>query len=268
MSRRVVIRGAFEESDVQRYQHVVVEQKSALSLLEPKANELEGGGGEANADASAETENSTEPENTPPPSVEEILHAVQQEAESMLLLARQEAERVHQEAYAQGFASGHAEGRAQAQQELQLALVAFAQLGQSLIVLEEQLIERATPQLVRFALDIAEKVVEKTVEADPHLIASVLMRARAELPQARSIRIWLHPLDLQMLQDCRPDLVWIGEKGGRTVEVFAAEDMERGGCRVETEMGVVDATVPVQMQEIRRQMLDEEMADRTAEHSR
>lgn len=268
MSRRVVTRGAFDERDVQQYLHVELAQRTSAGMLEPTENDPESNGGGANEEVSAEADGAEERENPPPPSVEEVLAAVQQEAESLLALARQEAERVHQDAYAQGFASGQAEGRAQAQQELQAALVAFAQIGQSLIVLEEQLIERFTPQLVRLALDIAEKVVAKTVEADPHLIASVLTRARAELPQARSIRLWLHPLDLQALQECRPDLVWVGEKGGRTVEVFPAEDVERGGCRVETEMGIVDATVPVQMQEIRRQMLDDGMTDGVSESLR
>jgi flagellar assembly protein FliH len=204
-------------------------------------------------------------EAAPSPSGEEILAAVQQQVDNLLLLAQEEAERLRREAHAQGLASGLAEGHAQAQGELQLALISFAQLGQSLIVLEEQLIERFTPQLIRFALDIAEKIVGKAVEEDPYIVAAVLERARAELPQARSIRLWLHPLDYQALQECRPDLVLIGEKGGRTVEVFPAEDVERGGCRVETEMGVVDATIPVQIQEIRRQLVGEDPLGRDAE---
>jgi flagellar assembly protein FliH len=223
-------------------------------------------GASSSSDDAFSEENATEgQEATPMPSVEEIVAAVQQQADELLTLARQEAERLHQEAHAQGVASGRAEGREQARQDVQRALVAFAQVGQSLIVLEEQLIERFTSQLVRLALDIAEKVVGKAVEEDPQLVTSVLTRARAELPQAHSIRIWLHPLDHQVLQECRPDLVLVGEKAGRTIEVVPAEDVERGGCRVETEMGVVDATIPVQMQEIRRQMLDDEMTERTAE---
>jgi flagellar biosynthesis/type III secretory pathway protein FliH len=221
-----------------------------------------------NEGSSVENRTTEGQEVAPASSVEEILADAQQQANNIILFAQQESERLHREAHERGLAGGRAEGREQAKQELQLALVAFAQVGQSLIVLEEQIIERATPQLVRFALDIAEKVVGKAVEADPHIVASVLERARAELPQARSVRIWLHPLDHQALQECRPDLVWIGEKGGRTVEVFPAEDVERGGCRVETEMGVVDATVPVQMQEIRRQILDEEMVGRSPEQQR
>jgi flagellar assembly protein FliH len=257
LSRRVVIRGAFGEHEVQRYAHVDLHR---LYAPQPLQQEEPGSDNERHrADEDADGDALLSDEQHPAPSalaVEEVLAAAQQQAGAMLALAQQEAEQLRRTAYEQGFARGCEEGKEQAKQELLPALVAFAQVGQSLIVLEEQLIERFTPQLVRFALDIAEKVVGKAVEEDPHIVAAVLERARAELPQARTIRVWLHPLDYRALTECRPDLVQIGEKGGRTVEVFSTEEVERGGCRVETEMGVVDATIPVQMQEIRRQMLD------------
>jgi flagellar biosynthesis/type III secretory pathway protein FliH len=42
------------------------------------------------------------------------------------------------------------------------------------------------------------------------------------------------------------------------VEVVTDEDLNRGGCRLETEIGVIDATVPTQIAEVRRQLLDQE----------
>ncbi len=36
-----------------------------------------------------------------------------------------------------------------------------------------------------------------------------------------------------------------------------SEEISRGGCRLETEIGVVDATTPTQLEEIRRQLLDD-----------
>jgi flagellar assembly protein FliH len=253
-----VARSAFAEQEVQPYFHVELR-----ALFSPSSSlGREDGDAEARLQSTGEpSEKQREPdeeqlEQLSPPSVEEALAATQQQAESILAFARQEAEQLRQAAYAQGLASGQADGREQAKQEFLPALVVFAQIGQSLIILEEQLIERFTPHLVRFALEVAEKVVGKAVDEDPLIVASVLERARMELPQARSIRIWLHPLDHQVLTECRPDLVWVGEKGGRTVEVVPSEEIERGGCRIETEMGIVDATVPVQLQEIRRQMLE------------
>jgi flagellar assembly protein FliH len=252
-----VARGAFDEREVQSYSHVEL-----LALFAPSASVAEAGDLEAQRQVANEINDEEgapleeQSERTLPPSAEELLARAQQQAESIVAAAQQEAEQLRQAAYAEGLANGREEGREQAKQEFLPALVAFAQIGQSLIVLEEQLVERFTPHLVRFALDVAEKVVGKALEEDPFIIAFGLERARAELPQARSIRIWLHPLDYQLLSEYRPDLVQVGEKGGRTVEVVSSEEIERGGCRIETEMGVVDATIPVQLEEIRRQMLE------------
>jgi flagellar biosynthesis/type III secretory pathway protein FliH len=245
-----------DENDVRRYAHVALRHLLPSPVTARTESGAESSPGNADENEQAEETVGTSHETVPAPSAEEILAAAQEQAEHVLLHAQQEAERLRQDAHVQGLANGREEGRAQAKQDMLPALVSFAQMGQSLIVLEEQLVERFTPHLVRFALDLAEKVIGKAVAEDPGIIASVLERARAELPQARTVRIWLHPLDQQVLTECRPDLIWVGEKGGRTVEVCSAEDIERGGCRVETEMGVVDATIPVQMQELRRQMLD------------
>lgn len=183
-----------------------------------------------------------------------LMMGAQERAEEILAQARLQTEQWQQEASQQGVA----QGRATAEENLLPCLAAFAEAGQALIVLEEQLVFRFTPQLVRLALEIAEKVVGKAVVEDPQIVASVLERARAEVPDTELVRIWLHPTDHQILVEMRPDLVRVGVEGGRKVEVVASEEVSRGGCRVETEIGVVDATIPVQMQECKRQMLDEE----------
>ncbi len=260
MSKRVLERGAFNEQEVQRYAHADLEH-----FLSPLLFALEEGReriASANTDtseaqgASADEEEPDLPAPEPVPSPEELLLAAQEQAESIITFAQQEVEQWRHTAHAQGLASGREEGREQARQELMPALVAFVQAGQSLIVLEECLIEHLTPNLVRFALEIVEKMIGKVIEEDPHIVAAVLERARAELPHARSVRVYLHPLDQQILMECRPDLSWSGQKGGRTIEIVPTEEIERGGCRVETEMGTVDATIPVQLEEIRRQLLE------------
>lgn len=164
-------------------------------------------------------------------------------------------EDLQKEAHQQDVARGREEGREEARKELLPALGAFAQAGQSLIVLEEQLVSRLTTEIVGLAMEIAEKVVNKKVEDDPQITASVLERARAEIPHAREVRIWLNPVDYQALSEMRPDLVRIGKEEGRNIEVVASEEIGRGGCRVETELGVIDATIPTQMEEITKQLL-------------
>lgn len=173
--------------------------------------------------------------------------------------ANEQMQRIRQEGYEEGIAQGRREGREEgnktATEELLLSLTAFKQAAQSLVVLEEQLVSRLTPEIVRLALEIAAKVVEKQVEEDPQIVASVLARAQSEIQGAQHVRILLNPVDHGALTSARPDLISVGEDGNRKIEVVSSEEISRGGCRIETELGVLDATIPTQLEEIKRQML-------------
>jgi flagellar biosynthesis/type III secretory pathway protein FliH len=181
------------------------------------------------------------------------LTAAQQSAAEIVTDARRQAEALRQEANEQGKALG----REEAKKEMLPALTSLAQAGQSLIVFEERMVNRFTSEIVRLALEIAEKIVGKAVDEDPEIVASVLERARREVPDARLVRVRLNPADYHILAEMRPELVRMGDDGGRKFEVLPADEIPRGGCRIETEIGIVDATIPTQFEEIRRQLLDE-----------
>jgi flagellar assembly protein FliH len=183
--------------------------------------------------------------------------AAQERADAVITQAQTAVEQIRHEALEQGAA----QGREQAKQELLPALVAFADAAQALIVFEEQLISRSTPHLVELALEIAEKIVGRAIRQEPEIVAAILARAKHEVADAKQIRIWLHPADFKLLSEMRPDLVRMGEEAGRKIDVAAAEEISRGGCRLETEIGLIDATVPTQLDEIRRQLLNDSLPD-------
>jgi len=184
-----------------------------------------------------------------------ILQSAQEKAQEIVAAAMTEMEQLRQQASRESAAAA----RAQAMQELMPSLAAFASAGQSLIACEEQLISRYTAQIVALALEIAEKVIGKAVDADAEIVAAVLERAKHEAVDAKQLRIWLNPVDHRVLSELRPELVKTGCQGGRTIEIVAAEEIARGGCRLETESGFVDATMATQLDEIRRQLLETEL---------
>jgi flagellar assembly protein FliH len=194
-----------------------------------------------------------------------LLLTAEEKARKIMAEAEIEAKRLCEEARRTGYQQGREEGK----QEILPSLVAFGHAGQMLIVLEEQMVARYTPQIVRFALEIAEKIIGRAIVHDPQIVASVLERAKREAAEAKQVRIWLHPADYRALCETRPDLIAIGGETGRTIEVVPSDDVTRGGCRLETEMGLIDATLPAQIDEIRRQLLDEDSAQmpQTAAHA-
>jgi flagellar biosynthesis/type III secretory pathway protein FliH len=181
------------------------------------------------------------------------LIAAEDRAESIVAAARREAESVKRDAAEDGRRLGTEEGK----REVFPALTSLAQAAQSLIVFEERMVTRFTPEIVRLALKIAEKVIGRAVVADPQIVASVLERAKKEVTEARHIRVRLNPADHCILAELRPELVRTEEHDGRKIEVAPSEEVARGGCRIETEIGVVDATIPTQLEEIQRQLLEE-----------
>ena len=185
-----------------------------------------------------------------------LLLAAQEKAREILAEAHEQAGQIRAEAAAQGAALGSEE----AKQDLLPSLTAFANAGQALIIFEEQMIQRYTPQLVRLALEIAEKIIGKAVAEEPQITASVLARAEREVAESKRMRIFLNPADYTALAEIAGELVRMGSERGRQIDVVSADDIGRGGCRLETEIGIVDATVPVQLAEIRRQLLDDEAA--------
>jgi len=189
-----------------------------------------------------------------------LLMEAQAKATALIDTARQEAEALLEQARLEGAA----QGREEAKQEILPSAVAFANAGQTLIVFEQQMIAHYTPEMVRLALAIAEKIVHRTAAADPEIVTSVLERARREVMDARRIRVHLNPADYELLAETRPDLLTIGHDTGRAIEVVADEQVSRGGCRLETEIGIVDATLPTQIAEVRRQLLDEEVKQSSA----
>jgi len=182
-----------------------------------------------------------------------LLLAAGEKGQAITDQAKAEADGVREQAKREG----SEQGREEAKQEISPSLVAFRDAGQALIVFEEQLVSRSAPWIARLALEIAEKVIGHALEENPQVVASVLDRAKHEVAEAKQLRVWLHPADLILLSELRPDLIAVGTTPGRQIEIVASAEIGRGGCRLETEMGLVDATVPTQIEEIRRQLLDD-----------
>lgn len=182
-----------------------------------------------------------------------LLLAAGEKAQAITAQAGAEADGVREQAKREG----SEQGREEAKQEILPSLVAFRDAGQALIVFEEQLVSRSAPWITRLALEIAEKVIGHSLDENPQIVASVLERAKHEVAEAKQLRIWLHPADHTLLCELRPDLIAVGAAPGRQIEIVASEEIGRGGCRLETEMGLVDATLPTQIEEIRRQLLDD-----------
>ena len=91
--------------------------------------------------------------------------------------------------------------------------------------------------VARSATALARLVVRSELAARPELIAQVATEAvNTVLLSARHIRVFVHPDDLPLVQ------AGAGEAfGARGARLLAESTIERGGCRIESDLGSIDA---------------------------
>jgi flagellar assembly protein FliH len=106
--------------------------------------------------------------------------------------------------------------------------------------------EELAAHAVRLGLAVAEAILmrEVSVSADPG--ADALRRAMTRVPAAVPVTVRLHPEDRSQLD--------VSVLDGREVSFVDDPSMQRGGAVVETEHGVVDATVEAALARVREML--------------
>jgi len=204
----------------------------------------------------------------------DLLASAHAEANELRARARAEAEdlrgdileKARQEGERAGYEAGLERGRSEAmEQVLSEALEPHRQLLDQLgpAWLEqvgrfaeerERLLEDARRELLSFALEIARRVVQRTIEVDETVCIDQVSEALALLGRPGTLHISISPEDRDVLERALPDLL---EKAHLTegVELVETDEVPRGGCLVSTVEGTVDARIETQLVRITEALL-------------
>lgn len=162
------------------------------------------------------------------PTAEEIEHIHQQAHDEGYAAG---LERGRQEGYAAGYEAGMAEARAEAGRLKGLVESATAALAG----LESGLAE----EMNALILAVARQVTRQALRLDPEAVLAVVKEALATLPQSTApLALVLHPEDAALVQ-----AKLSADPAAPTWRIVEDERMTRGGCRLESETGELDATV-------------------------
>jgi flagellar assembly protein FliH len=107
--------------------------------------------------------------------------------------------------------------------------------------------------MVQLALAIARRVVRREVSLDQDLLIAMARVALDRLGESASVTVRLHPEEFEATAAARTS-----QFTGTNVTVVADARVGRGGCRVESDFGVMEAGVDGQIQELARALLGED----------
>ncbi|MCP3869484.1 MAG: flagellar assembly protein FliH [Gammaproteobacteria bacterium] len=156
-------------------------------------------------------------------------------------------EQLQQQAYEEGFEKGKTagfeaghrealeEGRARLGEQVQQFDAVLSTLDAPL----QQLDDQVEAELIELVINMVRQLVRREIRTDPGQIIGVVREALSILPvSSRNISVILHPEDAALVRQIYD--LGDSELGWRIVEDPV---LDRGGCRISTEVSQVDATL-------------------------
>jgi flagellar assembly protein FliH len=175
-------------------------------------------------------------------------------------LTLDELEAIRQDAYNEGFATGEKDGfragQLKAKQEADAALaVKMAALEVLMLQLFEPIAEQ-DQQLESAMVDLlghmVRQVIQRELTIDSSQIRQVLAEALKLLPMGtESIRIHLNSQDFEVVKALR-------ERHEANWRILEDDSLLPGGCRVETELSRIDATVETRLRQALKQLFEQQ----------
>lgn len=145
--------------------------------------------------------------------------------------------------FQQGFDQGFQEGTTKGYQEnvglLHKKAAEFDTLMESLSEPFKTLDDEVEKELVKLALGIATQIIRREIKLDPGQVVAAVREAIQVLPlSSQKIKLYLHPEDAELVRSA----LSLDEM---TTAWGVIEDplITRGGCKVDTDVSHVDATV-------------------------
>lgn len=187
------------------------------------------------------------------------LETIEQERRKALGARRRmelRAQAVEREAYERGFAVGEKAGFELGRQKAEGLFQKISGLIEELGACKETAFKDMEGEIIELTLALAEKIVSREINRDDKAVLTTIKRAMKVAATTGEITLMVNPADRDVLFEHKEDLAryGVGEGG---VRIKTDESIARGGCFIETNYGVVDATVQGIIDELREKLDDE-----------
>lgn len=160
----------------------------------------------------------------------------------------------YEKGYNEGFKKGYDEGYSKSQgeikeksEELFKTTQFFKELIRELSIFKERQIESFLPQILNFAIKIAEKIVAIKVSLDKEVVLSIVKETIKSIPFSEErVIIKLNPEDYNFISEK------INELGidSKKLQLEPSSEITKGGCIVETQSNHIVSTVEQRFKEI------------------
>lgn len=187
-----------------------------------------------------------------------LLEDSRREAYAVVGRAREDAARLLEEARREGWEQGLSEGREQGRDEASGEMRELLERGQEEVdrVIREayenrdRMLEEMEPKVYRLALEIAEKILSYELDHNEEAFISILSQAMGSIQAETKVTLRVGASEFMRYFHSRDTARIRTEHGPVTAGVMIDASVEPGGCLLETDTGMIDASAKAQLEQI------------------
>ena len=178
-------------------------------------------------------------------------------AQDILLTAERKAQEVEEQAYRIGYEQGQKDGFEVGQRSMAIVKEHLEELFQGLQGSSETVLSQYRDWLIGMCLSISRHIVRRELATDPDQLMQLIDTLLREAAEEHTLTVNVHPDDLDLLEK-HLDFKALAERSGRTFFLKADGQLERGGCRVESDIQLLDASLEKQFSFIEQAIRNDE----------
>ena len=158
---------------------------------------------------------------------------------NLISRAQEEAVKIKEAAYQEGYNLGL--------EKAQSDLVAFKSNLGAFFNAEKRVFEAIAPDIIELSLEVAKKIIKHEVQTDPQIVIDTVLDILKSIPKNEPrITIKVNPIQAAYVKDNLPSqLTLLGVES--KLNILADENITEGSCIVQTNNGVVDASIEAQL---------------------
>jgi flagellar assembly protein FliH len=170
-----------------------------------------------------------------------------------LLEIERQTQEIEKEAYGKGFAQGEKDGFEYGNKAAQVIKTQLERIAENMEALPRKIFQDYREWLVRTSIRVAERIVNTEVQVSPEIVAGNVKALLDEAEEHSTLTVYLNPIDLELIEK-RVDLALSTNK--KHFALKADKELERGGCRVESALQLLDASLACMYENMEKYLLD------------
>ena len=158
--------------------------------------------------------------------------------------AQEESENIKKSAFEEGYRLGLEKANADIEN--------FKNEMQHFMNARKEVFEYIAPDILEISVDIAKTIIKKELESDPQVLINTIVDVlRTVSKNEPKIVIRVRPQSVQFIKDTIPNITYqygIDSK----INIVSDPSIEEGGCVLQTNNGIVDASIDTQIEIIKK----------------